>query len=271
VPTFARLDAKSATASRLIKTARQTILKALPRPTEKAAVRLVSVLAAAYQTIPLQRLVSIQKIIQTTPAYRLAETFRNVYTQLDIIMQDLGHGVKQQVQPDDAISSFLKAVGAKGWKTQDFCERVELETDAYRQAQQYLENIAIVPNDLLHTDYGVVELPIVILQGYLVPRQSINNWSQPPHNLSIAVVFNQYLALTPVPCLGIKSNLVELVEEDRLYVDMKQFFSVARRIGSSPPIPAPRLISGYYYCPIWNEDDESRRFLQHWDLVRKDV
>ncbi|MFA5135489.1 MAG: hypothetical protein WC505_06925 [Patescibacteria group bacterium] len=265
MPTFARIDAKSATVSHHLRAARQVILNSLPRPSDRAVNKVLERLTQAYQTLPLHRLTLLMQVIETAPRIKRAESMRNVYQQLDNILLDLGHCTKTPDQ-DDAILAFMKAVSTKGWKTQELNER-ETQQDGFKQSQDYIDTIAVDADELLQTEFGVISVPIVLLQGYSIPKQALNDWSQEPYNLDIAVVFGRYITLSPVPCIGIAKKLVEIHRDKETIVDMTKFFRMARELKAEMPIPFPRLVGGHYYCPVWTERDEARRFLRQWDLL----
>lgn len=269
MPTFARIDAKSATVSHHIRAARQIILKSLPRPTDRAVDKVLDNLAAAYLTLPLHRITILTNIIKTAPTVKRAESLRNVYVQLDNILQDLGHETKPAPTPDDPMAAFMKAISANGWKVREVEEKEEIGADGFKKSQDYIDRIAIDDEALLQADFGVVGLPIVLLQGYSIPQQALNDWSLPPYNLDIAVVYGRYITLSPVPCIGIEKKLVEVHKKDETIIDMTKFFRMAKELDVEMPIPFPRLVAGHYYCPVWSERDESRKFFRQWDLIRK--
>lgn len=268
MPTFRRIDQQGERAAQHLRLAARLILRSLPSPSGYAVSNILKSLTKAYQTMPMQRIVMAKDAVEKAPMTRRAEVLRAVHVAIEQILDDLGQYRVQPTVPQepDVLTNWLQAVGDKGWRVaiksadnQDEC------ADGFELSAQYLDSIVVEVSALLTPDqqYGTVDLPCILMQGYSIPKQTLQDWSCGPGRMDVTVVYGQYIAVKPVRCIGILADLLEM-RDGSLALSRVNDVAEVSGVKSVDVVPAPRRLGHHYYCPVFDAHDAQRRFFMQW-------
>jgi len=269
MPTFRRIDQQGERAAQLLRLATRLILRSLPSPSSTTVDNVVRTLVKAYGVMPLQRISMAKEAIEKAQVTRRAETLRAVHVMLEQVLQDLGqYRVQPTVVPQepDVLASWLQAVGDKGWRVAVKApEEPDDLADGFELSAQYLDSIVVKVSALLAQDqqYGTVELPCILMQGYAIPKQTLQDWSAAPKRLNITIVYGQYIAVQPVKCIGVHADLLEM-RGGGLALSRVNDIAAVSNVTAADVVPAPRRVGNHYYCPVFDARDEQRRHFMQW-------
>ena len=255
----------------LLRRARHSIENSLPGISQKALDRVARDIEAAYGALPLQRLATaVSTVKKLSPRQDAAA--RQLHHDLGAVLQDLSSRPKPtRAEPEEAFQTFLKQAANRGWRVQDVEEKIKPQ-DGFTESVDYIKSIALPFKSFLQQDddFGIVQAPILLLQGSRVPKNILLDWTKPPESRQVYVVFGRYIVVSPMQFLGIRAPLVTMQNGNGIWLDEDKFEDVAQILGvTQDVIYAPQRILHHYYCPIMTIPNQpTRRFMLGWDIPR---
>ena len=247
----------------------------------------------AYDHLPLQRFTLLQQHLEDLQdnveraahfSWNLngdiTQALRHVYRTVSVLLQDLSPRKQPKLDDDtkNSLQKFLTTAAERGWRVQEQSTDSGTAIDGFGQSINYIFKMSVDPDNLLPAslDFGVTEASILLLNETPIPETVLLEWTKPPYNLDVYVVFGNYVVLSHCGFLGLRPHLALLSkEDDETGVDIKRFASVADYLDDQGTadarllIQSPRRILHHYYCPMLNVQDNHRQYFRTWDLLTR--
>ena len=266
----------------------------LPRPHSllSALGVLRDAIQQAYGHLPLQRftllqqhLEELQDDVERAVHFRwnlngdATQALRHFYRTVSMLLQELSPQKQPRVDDETkaGLQKFLTTAAERGWRVQEQREVETIEVDGFKQSINYICKMSVSPDHLLtpDTDFGVTEASILLLHDTPIPEAVLLEWTKPPYNLDVYIVFGNYVVLSRCGFLGLRPHLALATGDENLGINISQFATVADYLDEQGTatarnlIQSPRRVAHHYYCPVLNVQDAHRQYFRTWDLLTK--